>query len=141
MPTPSECLVIVHGHQIDVLVNIRPDIPLATIVFTCGSWLKIMLGGIVSWQSIPSPKLKIEPIGDLMFHGPSKALESPIIHTPWTPLTPLQSILGEISKVNYVIFNIVGENDYLQSQILAKFKHICEKMEVVKFWLEHVPPF
>lgn len=75
-----------------------------------------------------------------MSQGPSKALESPIIHTPWTPLTPLQSILGEISKVNYVIFNVVGKNDYLQSQILAKFKHICEKMEVVKFWLERVPP-
>jgi hypothetical protein len=99
-----------------------------------------MLGGIVSWQSIPSPKLKIEPIGDLMFRGPSKASESPIIHTPWTPLTPLQSILGEISKVNYVIFDVVGKNDYLQSQNLAKFKHICEKMEVVKFWLERVPP-
>jgi hypothetical protein len=59
MSTPSECLVIVHGHQIDVLVNIRPNLPLATIVFTCGSWLKIMLSGIVSWQSILSPKLKI----------------------------------------------------------------------------------
>jgi hypothetical protein len=89
MPTPSECLLIVHGHQIDVLMNIRPNLPLGIIVFTCGSWLRIMASGIVSWQNIPSPKLTIEPIGDLMFHGASKASKSPIIHTPWTPLTPL----------------------------------------------------
>ncbi len=127
-------------HQIDVLMNIRPNLPLGTIIFTCGSWLGIMVGGIVAWQNIPSPKLTIEPIGDLTSHGPSKASKNLVTHTPWTLLTPLQSVLGEISKVTCVLFDVARKNDYLQSQKKLEFKHIHGKMETMKSWLKHVPP-
>ncbi len=48
-------------------------------------------------------------------------------------MTPLRFILGEVLKVIGVLFDVVEDNDYLQFQILAEFKHICEKM---KFQLE-----
>jgi hypothetical protein len=54
-------------------------------------------------------------------------------HTPSTILTPLRFILGEVLKVIGVLFDVVEDNDYLQFQILAEFKHVCEKM---KFQLE-----
>jgi hypothetical protein len=52
-----------------------------------------------------------------------------------SPMTPSQSIRGEILKVICVPFDVVGDNEYLQFQILAKFKHICGKMEALKFQL------
>jgi len=38
--------------------------------------------------------------------------------------------------VTIVLFHVVGQNDYLQSQILAKLKFIQGKMEILKARLE-----
>jgi hypothetical protein len=51
-------------------------------------------------------------------------------------LTPSQFVLDEILKVICFLFDVKGDNDYLQFQILVEFEHICEKMEMLKFWLK-----
>ncbi len=58
------------------------------------------------------------------------------MHMPLTPLTPSQFVFNEISKVLGISFTVVGNNDYLQFQILAESQHIHEKMEVLKFQLK-----
>jgi hypothetical protein len=58
------------------------------------------------------------------------------MHTSLTPLTPSQFILDEILKVIGILFVVVGNNDYLQFQILIEFEHIHGKMEVLKFQLK-----
>jgi replication initiation and membrane attachment protein DnaB len=64
-------------------------------------------------QGIPYPKPILKKIGDLLSFQSSKASQSPIIYTLLAPLTPSWFMLGEILKVIDVLFNVVGDNDYL----------------------------
>jgi hypothetical protein len=69
--------------------------------------------GFIALQGIPYPKPIPKEIGDLLSLGSSKASQSPIIYTLLAPLTPSWFMLGEILKVIDVLFNVVGDNDYL----------------------------
>jgi hypothetical protein len=115
-----------------MFVKMRFNLPTRTIVSTCGSQFGTMVGGLIALQGNFSPKPTSKAIGDLTYPGLFKASQSLVKHTPLTPLTPSRSILGEILKVTNVLFYVVGNNDYLQSQILAELKHIHGKMEALK---------
>jgi hypothetical protein len=126
----------IEKHHIVMFVNMRPNLPFGTIISTCSLCLGTMASGFARLQNISSPKRITKLNGDLESLGLSKASKNPIIHKPSIPMTPLQSILGEILKVTSDLFDVVGDNESLQFQIFAKFKHICAKMEVLKFQLE-----
>jgi hypothetical protein len=56
--------------------------------------------------------------------------------TPFTPLTPSWLITNQILMVTNGIFDIVKNNDYLQGQVMVKFKHMQGKMQASKSKLE-----
>jgi hypothetical protein len=56
--------------------------------------------------------------------------------TPFTPLIPSWLITNQILMVTNGIFDIVKNNDYLQGQVMVKFKHMQGKMQASKSKLE-----
>jgi hypothetical protein len=88
------------------------------------------MGGLNTLQNISSlSKTSIEiidPIELTSFHNNQSPKSMARLNppTPFTPLTPSWLITNQILMVTNGIFDIAKKNDYLQTQVMVKSKHI-----------------
>jgi hypothetical protein len=113
-------------------MKLRPNLPLGTIISSYGVHLRTTANGLGALKDLPSPFLNVKTMTTYLStlgSGTTLGLNRLQLSSSSTRLSTPWSLVGEILQVAIVLLKVVGQNDYLQSQILAKFKSIQRKME------------